>query len=90
MYNAIALCFASLPLVARPRSAIGRTPDLVRYPVWQHTFVSPSAFSRREVVSYWRKYVHAELDNRLGGGGWSGGAKVLGRLQVPGRPTNLE
>ena len=38
-----------------------------RYPVWQHTFVSPSAFSRRAVVSYWRKYVHEVLVNRLGG-----------------------
>ena len=32
----------------------------------QHTFVSPSAFSRRAVVSYWRKYVHEVLVNRLG------------------------
>ena len=40
---------------------------LVRYPVWQHTFVSPSAFSRRTVVSYWRKYVQEVLVNRLGG-----------------------
>ena len=39
----------------------------VRYPVWQHTFVSPSAFSRRAVVSYWLKYVHEVLVNRLGG-----------------------
>ena len=39
----------------------------VWYPVWQHTFVSPSAFSRRAVVSYWRKYVHKVLVNRLGG-----------------------
>ena len=39
----------------------------VRYPVWQHTFVSPSAFSRRAVVSYWRKYVHEVLVNHLGG-----------------------
>ena len=38
-----------------------------KYPVWQHTFVSPSAFSRRAVVSYWRKYVHEVLVNRLGG-----------------------
>ena len=36
-------------------------------PVGQHTFVSPSAFSRRAVVSYWRKYVHEVLVNRLGG-----------------------
>ena len=35
--------------------------------LWQHTFVSPSAFSRRAVVSYWRKYVHEVLVNRLGG-----------------------
>ena len=33
----------------------------------EHTFVSPSAFSRRVVVSYWRKYVHEKLVNRLGG-----------------------
>ena len=33
----------------------------VRYPVWQHTFVSPSAFSRRAVVSYWQKYVQEVL-----------------------------
>ena len=38
-----------------------------RYPVWQHTFISPSAFSRRAVVSYWRKYVQEVLVNRLGG-----------------------
>ena len=35
--------------------------------IWPHTFVSPSAFSRRAVVSYWRKYVHEVLVNRLGG-----------------------
>ena len=39
----------------------------VRYPVWQHTFVSPSSFSRRAVVSYRRKCVHEVLVNRLGG-----------------------
>ena len=39
----------------------------VRYPVWAHPFVSPSADSRRVVVSYWRKYVHEVLINRLGG-----------------------
>ena len=50
---------------AGPRGTIGRAPD--SYPVWQHTFVSPSAFSRRAVVSYWRKCVHEVLVNRLGG-----------------------
>ena len=38
-----------------------------QYPVQPHTFVSPSADSRRAVVSYWRKYVHEVLVNRLGG-----------------------
>ena len=32
-----------------------------------HTSVSPSADSRGTVVSYWRKYVHEVLVNRLGG-----------------------
>ena len=36
-------------------------------PFWPHTFVSPSADSRGAVVSYWRKYVHEVLVNRLGG-----------------------
>ena len=39
----------------------------VRYPVWPHTFVSPSPDSRGAVVSYWRKYVHEVLVNHLGG-----------------------
>ena len=43
------------------------TYELVGYPVWQHTFVSPTAFSRRAIVSYWRMYVHEVLVNRLGG-----------------------
>ena len=38
-----------------------------RYPVWPHTSVSPSADSRRAVISYWRKYMHEVLVNRLGG-----------------------
>ena len=39
----------------------------VRYPVWLHTFVSPSADSRGVVVTYWQKYVHKVLVNHLGG-----------------------
>ena len=35
--------------------------------IWPHTFVSPSADSRRAVVSYWQKYVQEVLVNRLGG-----------------------
>ena len=34
---------------------------------FQQYLVSPSAFSRRAVVSYWRKYVHEVLVNRLVG-----------------------
>ena len=30
-------------------------------------FLSPSADSKRAVVSYWRKYLHEVLVNRLGG-----------------------
>ena len=39
----------------------------VRYPIRPHTFVSLAAHSRGTVVSYWRKYVHEVLVNRLGG-----------------------
>ena len=39
----------------------------VRCPVQPHTFVSPSADSRRAFVSYWQKYVHKVLLNCLGG-----------------------
>ena len=38
-----------------------------RNSVWPHTFASPSADSRGAVVSYWRKYVHEVLVNRLEG-----------------------
>ena len=40
---------------------------LVSIPGLATYFRSPSAFSRRAVVSYWRKYVHEVLVNRLGG-----------------------
>ena len=52
----------SVGRLTRKSGVLGSIP-----PVWQHTFVSPSAFSRRAVVSYWRKYVHEVLVNRLGG-----------------------
>ena len=45
----------------------GSQRSWVRYLVWPHTFVSPSADSRGAVVSYWRNYVHEVLVNRLGG-----------------------
>ena len=40
---------------------LGSIPGLATY------FVSPSVDSRRAVVSYWRKYVHEVLVNRLVG-----------------------
>ena len=43
-----------------------KSEGLGSIPVWPYTFVSP-ADSRRAVVSYWRKYVHEVLVNRLGG-----------------------
>ena len=48
-----------------PRKSVVRLID--RPDMTLNTFVSPSAFSRRAVVSYWRKYVHEVLVNRLGG-----------------------
>ena len=54
-------------LAALPGRVVQSVGHLTRYPVWQHTFVSPSSFSRRAVVSYWRKYVHEVLVNHLGG-----------------------
>ena len=40
---------------------------LVRYLVHPYTFVSPSPYSRRAVVSYCGKYVHEVLVNCLAG-----------------------
>ena len=69
----------SLGCLSLPKKSVVRFTDhpdmtIAVYPdVKQHniyiilTFVSPSAFSRRAVVSYWRKYVHEVLVNRLGG-----------------------
>ena len=76
-YRLVALkwhCFVYIFKVNRP----GRVAQLVGHltrksevlgsiPVWPHTFVSPSADSRRAVVSYWRKYVNEVLVNHLGG-----------------------
>ena len=47
--------------LTRRSGVLGSIPGLATY------FRSPSAFSRRAVVSYWRKYVHKVLVNRLGG-----------------------
>ena len=46
---------------------MGKMPEAQNFLIPPRTFVSPSAFSRRAVVSYWRKYVHEVLVNRLGG-----------------------
>ena len=47
--------------LSRKSEVLGSIPGLITY------FVSPSAYSRGAVVSYWRKYVHEVLVNRLGG-----------------------
>ena len=51
----------SVGLLTRKSGVLGSIPGLATY------YRSPSAFSRRAVVSYWRKYVHEVLVNRLGG-----------------------
>ena len=58
---------ASFPGAREVCSISGSLPDDPGGITCMHTFVSPSAFSRRAVVSYWRKYVHEVLVNRLGG-----------------------
>ena len=47
--------------LTRKSGVLGSISDLA------HTFDFPSAFSRRAVVSYWRKYVPEVLVNRLEG-----------------------
>ena len=47
--------------LTRKLVVLGSMPGLATY------FVSPSTFSRRAVVSYWRKYVQEVLVNHLGG-----------------------
>ena len=47
--------------LTRKSGVLGSIPGLATY------FRSLSAFSKRAVVSYWRKYVHEVLVNRLGG-----------------------
>ena len=51
----------SVGLLTRKSGVLSSIPGLATH------FRSPSAFSRRAVVSYWRKYVHEVLVNRLGG-----------------------
>ena len=62
----------SLPPYAGPRTTVGSTSDSwARGPGFDtqygHTFVAPSADSRRAVVSCWWKHVHKVLINPLGG-----------------------
>ena len=47
--------------LTRKSEVLGSIPGLATY------FVSHSVDSRGAVVSYWRKYVHEVLINRLGG-----------------------
>ena len=65
--------FSLIYHLAGPCSPICRAPhSLVRgsgFDTWSGNILSIllSLFSRRVVVSYWRKYVHKVLVNRLGG-----------------------
>ena len=51
----------SIGHLTRKSGVLGSITGLATYSV------SPSAFPRRAVVSYWRKYVYEVLVNRLGG-----------------------
>ena len=48
-------------------SAIRQVQKYVYTCIVKALYYNISAFSRRAVVSYWRKYVHEVLVNRLGG-----------------------
>ena len=68
-FTIIVICFIFVQpgRVAQSVGHLTRESEVLdRYPVWPHNFVSPSADSRRAVVSYWQKYVHEELVNHLG------------------------
>ena len=58
----------TLGCVAQSVARLTHKPEVPgSLPGQPHTFVSSSADSRRAVVSYWRKYVHEALVDRLGG-----------------------
>ena len=63
-------CPTVIQIVGRPGT--GSLPTTIASPDYPLNQLdtrsgSPSAFSRRAVVSYWRKYVHEVLVNRFGG-----------------------
>ena len=54
--------------VAQSVARLTQEPEVpISIPVRPHTYDSPSADSKRVVVSYWRKNVHEVLVSRLGG-----------------------
>ena len=63
----VLICLCRAALRSRYRVWLKSQRSRVRNLALPHTFVSPSADSRRAVVSFWRKYVHEILVNRLGG-----------------------
>ena len=60
-YEAPGRLAQSVGHLTRKSGVLGSIPGLATY------FCFSSTFSRRAVVSYWRKYVHKVLVNRLGG-----------------------
>ena len=59
-----------VPSPGRAAQSVGhltrKSEVLGSIPVWPPVFLSICADSKRAVVSYWRKYVHEVLVNRLG------------------------
>ena len=65
--------------------------------IYLFSFLSPSLWrTARYILKYCLKeplnpkQPSKQFKSPYHGEGWSGGARVLGKLPVPGRPTNLE
>ena len=67
--NALAFSYSNLVFghMQAVETQFDAVSDQCLHCLHKHTYVSPSAFLRRTVVGYWRKYVHEVLVNRLGG-----------------------
>ena len=78
-------------------SAIGPCPTIIQisstprhWKFTQHprTTRPPPVMAVSESL-WWKTSLEGSFISFSRSGGWSGGAKVLGKLPVPGRPTNL-
>ena len=54
------------------------------------TLLDVAAFCNKKKIYLKRQQPHSHLCTYKNSAGWSGGAMVLGKLPVPGRPTNFD